>query len=237
MIDPNFARPGRFLPHLALDAALPLYPILHVPPDDGSFAMHGFVKQVMEYAKLHWDHNVLWSAAQEYARTTLSAADAALWLGWIYNGYSGIHQADPDRKDWIAVLHQFQFNPATWENSGMTAPEVEAAHAFLDLFYTEINEPAFMEAVAECQARPLTPWDKRLHQAYDFVYFDRAGGSDPFLVLKIMNIGEALRRALRATDLASPLFPNAALQRMGDRVLAGWNMARLMGLPSLSTLL
>ena len=231
MIDPKHARPGRLIPHLALDAALPLYPILHVPPDDGSFRMHAFLKETLEYAKLDFDHNTLWSAAQSYAQATLSEHDAGRWLGWLYNAHSGIHQADPDLSDWIMALHHFQHAPTAWQDSGMTGPEVTAARAFLDLLYAELDEPAFMAAIAECQARPLTDWDKRLHLAYDFVYFDRASGADPFLALKIINIGESLRRALRATDLASPDFPNAALERMGEALLARRNLKRAGGLP------
>jgi hypothetical protein len=219
MIDPQYARPGRLVAPLALDAALPLYAPLHAPPDDGSLRLHAFLKQAIEYAKFAPEAAALWAAVQSYAQTTLPEADQRAWLGWIYAAFSGLHPPDVDLSGWLMALEHFHFAPNAWDGSGMSQENIESANALIDCYFAELDEDAFMAAIAACQARPLTDWDKRMHQAYGFVYFDRASGADPFLSLKFVNQGEALRRAVRATDIANPAFPATALRAQAQALI------------------
>jgi hypothetical protein len=219
MTDPEHARPGDLVAPLALDAAAPLYALLHAPPDDGSLRLHAFLKQAVEYARLTPDDAALWAAVKSYAEATLPEADRMAWLGWIYNAFAGQHPPDVDLSGWLIALEHLQSSPDAWAGSGMSENDIKAATALIDRYYAELDEAAFLAAVAECQARPLTDWDKRMHQAYGFVYFDRASGSDPFLRLKFVNQGESLRRAIRATDLADPAFPATALRMQAQAVI------------------
>jgi hypothetical protein len=219
MTDPQYARPGDLVAPLALDAALPLYRLLHVPPDDGSLRLHAFLKQAVDYARFAPDQGALWDAVKSYAQATLSEADQQAWLGWIFAAFSGLHPPDVDLSGWLMALEYFHTVPNTWDDSGMSQENVEAVTALIDRYFAELDEDAFMAAIAACQARPLTDWDKRMHQAYGFVYFDRASGADPFLRLKFVNQGEALRRAVRATDLAHPTFPAAVLHAKAQALI------------------
>jgi hypothetical protein len=219
MTDPEHARPGDLIAPLALDAALPLYALLHAPPDDGSLRLHAFLKQAVEYARFAPDHAALWAAVQSYAAATLPEADQQSWLGWIYAAFAGLHPPDVDLSGWLIALEHFHTSSNAWANSGMTEDQIKSATALIDRYYTELDEEAFDAAVSACQARPITDWDKRLHQAYGFVYFDRASGADPFLGLKFINQGEALRRAVRATNLTDPAFPAVALQKQAQAVI------------------
>jgi hypothetical protein len=207
MFDPEYAKPGRLVPPLALDACVPLYSLLHAPPDDGSLRRHAFLKQAVEYARFVPDQAALWAAVQSYAHATLSETDNKAFLGWIYNAFTGLHPPDVDLSGWLIALLHFHYSPNTWEDSGMSQENIEAANAMIDRYFAELDEDAFMAAVAQCQARPLTDWDKRMHQAYGFVYFDRARGADPFLKLKFVHQGETLRSIVRTTDFTDPAFP------------------------------
>jgi hypothetical protein len=219
MNDPQYARPGDLVAPLALDAAAPLYGLMHVPPGDGSLALHGFLKEAVDYARLTPDHTALWAAVQSYAQATLPAEQQQSWLGWIYDAFTGLHPPDVDLSGWLIALDHFGVVPDPWKGTGMMPAEVKAAGALLDRYAAELDEPAFAAAVAEAQSRPLTEWDKRLHQAYGFVYFDRAAGADPFAKLKFVHQGEALRRAIRATNLADPDFPGAALLQKAQALI------------------
>lgn len=219
MTDPEHARPGDLVAPLALDAALPLYALLHVPPDDGSLRLHRFLKEAVEYARFASDEAALWAAVKSYAEATLTDADRTAWLNWIYAAFAGLHPPDVDLSGWLIALEHFHSAPDAWASSGMSEDQIKVAAALIDRYYLELDEEAFLAAIAACQARPLTDWDKRMHQAYGFVYFDRAGGADPFLSLKFINQGEALRRAIRATDIESPAFPAAALRTQAQAVI------------------
>jgi hypothetical protein len=219
MNDPQHARPGDLVAPLALDAAVPLYGLLHVPPDDGSLALHGFLKQAVEYARLTPDPAALWGAVQSYAQATLPPDRQQSWLGWIFDAFTGLHPPDVDLSGWLMALDHFGVAPNPWKDTGMSGENVKAAGALIDRYAAELDEAGFAAALAEAQARPLTEWDKRLHQAYGFVYFDRAGGADPFAKLKFVHQGEALRRAVRATDLADPAFPGAAMHRKAQALI------------------
>jgi hypothetical protein len=219
MIDPQYARPGDLVAPLALDAALPLYRLLHAPPDDGSLRLHAFLKQAVDYARFAPDRNALWAAVQSYAKATLPEADQTAWLGWIYAAFTGLHPPDVDLSGWLIALEHFHYAPNAWDGSGMSEDNIESANALIDRYFTELNQDAFLAAIADCQARPLTDWDKRMHQAYGFVYFDTAKGADPFLALKFVNQGESLRRAIRATDMTKPAFPAAALRAQAQALI------------------
>jgi hypothetical protein len=95
MIDPDHLCPGRLVPSLALDAALPLYPLLHFPPDDNSFRMHGFLKEAVKD---------LWKGVETYAQNVLDPADQKTWLAWITRAFQGLRPPTPDLSDWLATL-------------------------------------------------------------------------------------------------------------------------------------
>ncbi len=219
MTDPQYARPGDLVAPLALDAALPLYRLLRAPPDDGSLRLHAFLKQAVDYARFAPDQGALWAAVQSYAQATLPEADHQAWLGWIYAAFTGLHPPDVDLSGWLIALEYFHTAPNALDDGGMSLENIEAVTALIDRYFAELAEDAFIAAIAACQARPLTDWDKRMHQAYGFVYFDRASGADPFAKLKFVNQGEALRRAIRATDLSSPAFPAAALHAKAQALI------------------
>ncbi|MCU0801989.1 MAG: hypothetical protein MUD11_09450 [Rhodobacteraceae bacterium] len=219
MNDPQYARPGDLVAPLALDAAAPLYDLLHVPPGDGSLAMHGFLKQAVEYARLNPDPAALWAAVQSYAQATLTPEQQQSWLGWLFNAFTGLHPPDVDLSGWMIALDYFAVAPDPWKDSGMSGENVQAAVALLDRYAAALDAPGFAAALAEAQARPLTAWDKRLHQAYGFVYFDRAGGADPFTKLKFVHQGEALRRAVRETRLDDPDFPAETLRVLAQALI------------------
>jgi hypothetical protein len=113
----------------------------------------------------------------------------------------------------------------------MTAQQADFVRDLVDRYFEELNEPAFVALVQECQSRPPSAWDKRLQSAYDMVYFDRQGGNDPFLALKFVNQGESLRRVLRATDLDHPDFPHDILIKHRDILFAAYGMTTPIGPP------
>ena len=178
MNDPQYARPGDIIPKLALDAALPLYGQLHVPPDDGSLRMHAFLKQALEYANLA-ERADLWDRVVAYGQATLDANDQSQWLSWIFNAFTGSHAPDIDLSSWLMAMDYFHVVPNAWQNAGMGANDVALAKAFIDRYFIELDEPGFIAAMDDCRAQPMTAWDKRIHAAYGFVYFDRASGADP----------------------------------------------------------
>lgn len=211
--DPKHTDPGRIAARLALDAGMPLHPLLHVPPDDGSFAMHRFLKEAVEYSGFEWRSSALWDKVVSYAEVTLGEGERRDWLGWLFNTFTGLHPPDVDLSGWLMALDKYRLPTTDWADTGMSPEEVSLAKGFVRRYFRELDEPAFMAAVEECRSRPLSEWDKRMHQAYGFVYFDRASGADPFLALKFANQGEALRRTLRAYDFdAAPGFPHEAFR-------------------------
>jgi hypothetical protein len=231
MTNPEHLRPGCLVPCLALDAAVPLFSVLHAPPDDGSLRLHIFLKEAVEYGQFVAYHKDLWQAVETYAQSTLSPDDRHQWLGWMTRAFQGLRPPTPDLSDWLITLEDYRYTANSWQNPLLTKPQADLVRDLVDRYFEELNEDAFMELVQECQARPLSPWDKRLHQAYNFVYFDRQGGNDPFLLLKFVNQGEALRRALRATDLTHPDFPHQALVQRNEVLFAELGMTARQGAP------
>lgn len=209
MTDPEHASPGRLVSELALDAVAPLHALLHVPPDDGNLGMHRFLKEAVEYSGFAESHRDLWPRVVSYAEATLDAADRRIWLDWVFNAFTGLHPPDVDLSGWLMALDRFVLPDMPWAETGMTPAQIAMAEDFVSRYFGELDEPAFIAAIEECRARPLTEWDKRMHQAYGFVYFDRSAGADPFLSLKFANQGESLRRVLATYDFAGqPDFPH-----------------------------
>ena len=120
------------------------------------------------------------------------------------------------------AIDYYSLPHADWNSTGMTQDEIVLATHFINSYTRELDETGFMTTIETCRARPLTDWDKRMHQVYEFVYFDRSRGADPFLELKFANQGEAFRRTLRTydfdsiTDFPHKAFLNAA-QLLMDR--------------------
>lgn len=208
MNDPAHTDPGSFASRLALDAVVPLYRFLHVPPDDGSFAMNKFLKEAMEYSQFtpSWSP-ILWEKVVSYADSTLEKDTNEHWIGWIFNAFTGSHPPDVDLSGWLMAIDYYGLPHANWDDTGMRPNEMLLVKHFIDAYITELDEPAFMAAADEARSRPLTDWDKRMHQVHEIVYFDDLGCKDPFLELKFANQGEALRRILASYDFP-PDFPH-----------------------------
>ncbi|WP_308918217.1 hypothetical protein [Jannaschia sp. LMIT008] len=218
MNDPDHTNPGKLISRLALDAAKPLYPRLQVPPNDGSFAMHTFLKEAVEYSEFAPEYEPrMWNATVDYAKATLPGPQRETWLSWLFNCFTGPHPPDVDLSGWLIALDYFILPHSDWSGMDLTAEEVAAVQDFLATRERETDEAGFVEAIEEARSAPLTDWDKRMHQAYEFVLFDRQRGNDPFLALKFANQGEGLRRAIRDHPFPDH-FPHEAL-RQGAQAL------------------
>ena len=212
MNDPVHTYPADLVCSLSLDAAMPLYPMLHVPPDDGDFALHRFLKEALEYSRFA-DRHTLWDKVVSYAGATLGEREGRVWLSWLFNAFTGTHPPDVDLSGWLMALDYYQLPHANWAKTGMSPDHIALARDFINSYFQVLNESEFNAAVEACRSRPLSEWDKRLHQAYGFVYFDRSGGADPFVMLKFVNQGESLRRILRSYRFdAVADFPHAAFR-------------------------
>ena len=217
--DPRHADPAGLAACLALDAAAPLYPRLGVPPGDGSLALQDLLKAAMDRPDPtpRWSP-ALWQQVTAQAEAAPDPEAAKAWLAWIENAFTGIHPADVDLSGWLMAIDHYGLPGADWGDAGLTPDQAVAANAFVDAYRTTLDEPAFLTAAQEARAQPLTDWDKRMHGVHDFVYFDDRGGKDPFLELKFVNQGEALRRTLR--DHAFPDdFPHAPLQAAAQTLI------------------
>lgn len=218
--DPKHTRPGVVASHLALDAVLPLYPLLRAPGDDAT-VVHRFLKEAVDYAQLA-PHTTpaLWDNIRAYAEATLPPETAEQWLAWVFNAFTGTHPPDVDLSGWLMAIDHFSTPHADWHPDDVPPEHVPKVRAFLDAYQDALDTAGFRAAVAEAQAQPLSDWDKRMHQAYGFVYFDQAAGADPFLLLSFMHQGETLRHVLTVYDFP-PDFPHdgfqAAAQRLIDR--------------------
>lgn len=219
MNNPAHTFPGDLVSSLALDAAKPLYSRLHVPLNDENFEMHRFLKEAVEYSEFAEQH-ILWDKVVSHAETMLSEQERHTWLEWIFNAFTGTHPPDVDLSGWLMALDHYHLPHANWEKTGMHSNEIELTKDFIDSYFAVLDEPGFNATLEACRARPLTEWDKRMHQAYGFVYFDRSSGADPFLNLTFVNQGEALRRTLRTYPFdAVSDFPHSAFREAAQALI------------------
>lgn len=213
MTDPEHARPFDLVPSLALDAAAPLYTLLGAPPGDDSLRLHTFLKEAVDYAGFAPVAPPLWAKVTEYADATLTAQDRQLFLTWLSEAFTGYHPANVDLSGWLMALDHFAMSQTKWSAVGMTGPQTSEADAFVEHYQSALDAAAFSAALETCRSRPLSAWDKRMHQAYDFVYEDRQGGMDPFIILKFVHQGATLRRAIEGYGFSGNAgFPHDLLQ-------------------------
>ena len=220
MNDPANTCPGTFISSLALDATLPAYPLLYIPTvDHGDLTLHQFLKEAVEHSGFA-NVRSLWDKTVYYAEIVLNEKARNIWLDWLFNAFTGLHPPDVDLSGWLIALDYYSLPHAHWESTDMDAHQIALVKDFIDSYLAKMDRARFTAIADECRSHPLTAWDEKMHQAYNFAYFGLLDGFDPFVALKFANQGEALRQILRSYPFDTvPNFPHIALRTAAQALI------------------
>jgi hypothetical protein len=209
---------GSIIAPLSLDAAVELCePLGFALSEESAKAANEFMKSVINESGFQTNTKKLWAFFKKHAAETLPPQAADRTVDWFHRAFTGYHPSNPNMS-WANVINKYANSPDGWPDVGQTELEQTQIDAFSKFFLEKWDRNAFNEQLWKIEDQfDLTPWDREVHMKYGYVYGDADAGNDPFLSLKYVKLGHALRTAIKEFDFAGkPDFPHLKMRHAGQ---------------------